>query len=70
MRHHPVPWAAAARASVANGGVLNEHHGIGLKLGWLMREQRGEAFDVLQGIKDALDPRGVINPGKMGFRVP
>ncbi len=70
VRLHNRIWAAAARASMANGGVLNEHHGIGLKLGWLMREQRGAAFDVLQRIKDGLDPRGIMNPGKLGFRVP
>lgn len=60
-------WADAARASMANGGVLNEHHGIGLKLGWLMREQYGPAWKALQGIKDALDPNGIMNPGKLGF---
>jgi alkyldihydroxyacetonephosphate synthase len=52
---------------MAHGGVLNDHHGIGFKLGWLMPEQYGPAFDVLQNIKDALDPHGIMNPGKFGF---
>jgi len=64
---HNQIWADVARASVAHGGVLNEHHGIGVKLGYLMREQYGPAWPVLQAIKDALDPNGIMNPGKLGF---
>ncbi len=64
---HTMIWAKAARTSLAHGGVLNDHHGIGFKLGWLMPEQYGPAFAVLQAIKDALDPQGIMNPGKFGF---
>ncbi|MGQ9586141.1 MAG: FAD-binding oxidoreductase [Anaerolineae bacterium] len=64
---HNQMWADAARTSVAHGGVLNEHHGIGMKLGWLMKEQYGPAWKALQAVKDALDPNGIMNPGKLGF---
>jgi alkyldihydroxyacetonephosphate synthase len=64
---HNQLWADSARASIANGGVLNEHHGIGIKLGWLMKEQYGEAWKTMQAIKDAIDPNGIMNPGKLGF---
>lgn len=64
---HNQIWADAARVSLAHGGVLNEHHGIGVKLGWLMREQYGPAWKALQAVKDALDPNGIMNPGKLGF---
>lgn len=64
---HNQIWADAARTSLAHGGVLNEHHGIGIKLGWLMREQYGPAWRALQAVKDALDPNGIMNPGKLGF---
>ncbi len=60
-------WADAARTSLAHGGVLNEHHGIGLKLGWLMPEQYGPAWPTMERIKTALDPRNVMNPGKLGL---
>jgi alkyldihydroxyacetonephosphate synthase len=69
LRLHNRVWTTAARTSLANGGVLNEHHGIGLKLGRLMREQYGEGWETLETIKHALDPRGIMNPGKMGFSV-
>jgi alkyldihydroxyacetonephosphate synthase len=67
---HNRMWADSARASMSNGGVLNEHHGIGLKLGWLMQEQYGETWKVMTAIKDALDPNGIMNPGKLGFGPP
>ena len=60
-------WDACLRAAMENGGVLNEHHGIGLKLGRLMKELYGPAFDVVEKIKTAVDPNGIMNPGKMGL---
>jgi alkyldihydroxyacetonephosphate synthase len=60
-------WNTAVRTSIACGGVLNEHHGVGLKLARLMREQYGPAFEVLEGLKTSLDPHTILNPGKMGF---
>jgi alkyldihydroxyacetonephosphate synthase len=67
LQLHTSVWGAAARASIQNGGVLNDHHGIGFKLGWLMPELYGRAWPVLQGVKDLLDPQGIMNPGKLGF---
>ncbi|MDD2707326.1 MAG: FAD-binding oxidoreductase [Verrucomicrobiae bacterium] len=62
-------WNLALRASMENGGVLNEHHGIGLKLGRLMKELHGEAFFALEAIKKSLDPNNIMNPGKMGLGI-
>jgi alkyldihydroxyacetonephosphate synthase len=67
LQLHTQIWGKAARASLEHGGVLNDHHGIGFKLGWLMEEQYGTAWPTMQGIKDALDPAGIMNPGKLGF---
>lgn len=64
---HNQIWGVAARTNLKYGGTLNDHHGIGFKLGWLMPEQYGATWDALVRIKDALDPLGIMNPGKLGF---
>ncbi|MDD3695354.1 MAG: FAD-binding oxidoreductase [Lentisphaeria bacterium] len=60
-------WDLAIRAAIANGGVINEHHGVGMKLGRLMKELYKDGFKLLEGIKKTLDPNNIMNPGKMGF---
>ncbi|OQB24378.1 MAG: putative FAD-linked oxidoreductase [Firmicutes bacterium ADurb.Bin182] len=60
-------WTECIRVCLDNGGVINEHHGVGLKLGYMMQEQYGPAFQVLSALKKALDPYNIMNPGKMGF---
>lgn len=64
---HNEIWNLAVRTSLDHGAVLNEHHGVGLKLARLVREQYGPAFKVLESLKNGLDPQGILNPGKMGF---
>jgi alkyldihydroxyacetonephosphate synthase len=59
---------AATNAAVDNGGVLNEHHGIGVRLGPLLPAAYGEeSFRLLRAIKHALDPDDLMNPGKLGL---
>jgi alkyldihydroxyacetonephosphate synthase len=55
------------RVALANGGLVNEHHGIGIKLSRFMEEQYGLAFSVLKKIKQTMDPNNIMNPGKLGF---
>lgn len=62
-------WNKVLRAALKEGGVLNEHHGVGLKIGRLMKEQYGNAFSLLEGMKKLLDPNNIMNPGKMGLGV-
>ena len=67
IRLHNQVWNAGVRAAIANGGVINDHHGVGLKLGRLMKESYGPAMQVLEGIKKQLDPNGIMNPFKLGL---
>lgn len=60
-------WDAGTRAILANGGNLSHHHGVGINRARFVREALGPAFDVLQSMKHALDPNGILNPGKMGL---
>jgi alkyldihydroxyacetonephosphate synthase len=63
-------WDAGTRAVLAEGGALSHHHGIGLNRGRFVREALGEAFAVLVAAKQALDPDGILNPGKLGLPDP
>ncbi len=53
-------------AALALGGTVTGEHGIGAaRREWLVR-QRGEAVvDVMRAIKHALDPRDLLNPGRV-----
>ena len=63
-------WDAGQRAVLAAGGNLSHHHGVGLNRARFVPEALGSALPVLQAVKDALDPKGILNPGKMGLRSP
>ena len=63
-------WDAGQRAVLAAGGALSHHHGVGLNRARFVPEALGEGFGVLQSVKDALDPNGILNPGKLGLRNP
>ena len=54
----------------ASGGNLSHHHGVGINRARFVREALGPAFDVLVALKTALDPRGILNPGKLGLPSP
>ena len=51
---------------VAGGGSLSHHHGIGLEHVKWMREYWGPlGIRVLKSIKHELDPKAIMNPGKL-----
>jgi alkyldihydroxyacetonephosphate synthase len=63
-------WDAGQGAVLAAGGSLSHHHGVGLNRARFMPAALGGAFDVLVATKQALDPRGILNPGKLGLPSP
>jgi glycolate oxidase len=54
------------RAVLALGGSVTGEHGIGVaKRAWLEPTRGPEAVRVMRAIKAALDPLGILNPGKV-----
>jgi alkyldihydroxyacetonephosphate synthase len=64
---HDRIWEDGMTAALDAGGVMNDHHGVGIKLGPYMRRQHGGALDAMRQVKAALDPNNIMNPGKMGL---
>jgi glycolate oxidase len=53
-------------ATLALGGTLSGEHGIGITKQAYIQDALGEAgVNVLKAIKQALDPKGILNPGKI-----
>ena len=54
-----------ARA-IAMDGTCTGEHGVGLhKMGSLIAEHGNDAIDLMRSIKQALDPKHILNPGKI-----
>ncbi len=67
-------WRALERAAdrihlaaLDLGGTVSAEHGIGLARARYMERQWGEGLDLMRSIKRALDPQGILNPGKLGL---
>ena len=53
-------------AAIALGGTLSGEHGIGLLKKQFMELDLGtDAIALMRRIKDAIDPNGIMNPGKV-----
>ena len=53
-------------AALALGGTVTGEHGIGAaRRDWLVRQRGEDAVAVMHSIKRALDPRNLLNPGRM-----
>jgi alkyldihydroxyacetonephosphate synthase len=63
-------WGAIVGASLAHGGTLSHHHGVGLNRARYLPGALGPAFGVLAAVKAALDPAGILNPGGLGLPSP
>jgi alkyldihydroxyacetonephosphate synthase len=57
-------WRRTLEATVAGGGGISHHHGVGrVRRDWMPRELGPAGVGLLRGLKNALDPTGFMNPG-------
>lgn len=62
--HHALDLIA--KKTLELGGTITGEHGVGLaKKAWLRQQLGDSSFEVMKQIKHALDPAGVLNPGKI-----
>jgi alkyldihydroxyacetonephosphate synthase len=57
---------AAQDSFLNHGGTLSHHHAVGTEhLPWVEKDISATGVRAVQGIKDALDPQNIMNPGKI-----
>jgi alkyldihydroxyacetonephosphate synthase len=64
---HDAIFRAGVEAAMNAGAVLNDHHGVGMRLAPYMGAQYGDGMKALAAIKRALDPNDIFCPGKLGL---
>jgi glycolate oxidase len=58
-------FGAVMELALRLGGTVTGEHGVGsLKLPWLRRQLGDDVLELHRSIKAALDPRGILNPGR------
>ncbi len=62
-------WRMAKHAAsvriIANGGTISHQHGVGIDHLSYMKDEKGTVgLRLLEGARKALDPQGILNPGK------
>ncbi|HBR62747.1 MAG TPA: FAD-binding oxidoreductase [Rhodobacteraceae bacterium] len=59
-------WETAMRVTLDTGAVLSHHHGTGLARSSFVREALGSSWPLYEHIKKSIDPKMIMNPGKLG----
>ena len=57
--------ARLAKRAIAMDGTCTGEHGIGQGKILYLEEELGPAIEVMRTIKKAIDPLGIMNPGKI-----
>lgn len=60
-------WQAGQSAALSAGANLSHHHGVGYSRAQFMEQALGNGLEVLRAIKTSLDPKSILNPGKLGL---
>jgi glycolate oxidase len=66
MHRVELAFADIVTATLARGGTITGEHGVGLaKKAFLKRQLGDSSYELLRLVKRALDPDGLLNPGKI-----
>lgn len=60
-------WDTAMEICVKTGAAISHHHGSGLARLPYVADSLGSSLQVLSKVKSAIDPAGIMNPGKLGL---
>ncbi len=58
-------WNTIIKAVVDSGGSIAHHHGIGINRSHWMESEWGISMNTMKDIKKMLDPKNILNPGKI-----
>src|SRR5207237_9166166 len=53
------------KLAIQVGATVTGEHGTGAVRARYMRAEHGDALDVMKRIKKVMDPKGILNPGKL-----
>lgn len=59
-------WDVVIGAATDGRGAISHHHGVGLVRNRQMAEGNPVAASIMKRVKNAIDPAGIMNPGKLG----
>ena len=60
-------WDVAMDEVITLGASISHHHGIGRNRARFVARALGNATEVLESMKDVLDPQHILNPGVLGL---
>ncbi len=59
-------WRAGLAAARSAGATATHHHGVGVSKLNALKGQLGDGMRLIQALKATFDPKGILNPGKLG----
>ncbi|MGO9931912.1 MAG: FAD-binding oxidoreductase [Steroidobacteraceae bacterium] len=68
MQLHREAWRKLEVICLELGGSIAHHHGVGVFRNEWLRAELGAGLDMLQILKEGIDPKNLLNPGKVGMR--
>ena len=59
-------WEGTMKAALELGATISHHHGVGLARARWVADEMGGWVSVWRGVKEGIDPEGVMNPRALG----